>query len=348
MALGEPANALGRLSREELLALATRVLHANGLGLEDAGEAAEILVLADLFGISTHGVERLPSYVDRMRTGGVDPAAAVTIETVAPALLRVDGNNGLGPVVGQKALRACLAAARQTGLAAAFVRGSNHFGPTIPYTYLATQRGFASIVASNATTTIAPTGGRGARLGNNPLGIGVPNPKGDPVILDMAMSVVARAKIRRAAASGQAIPSTWATDREGQPTASPHEALEGFLLPFGGYKGYGLALMVDLLTGLLSDAAYLTHVSSWVDSPQDPQNLGHFFLCIDTGRLGSQAWLGAAMQDFVGILKDTPATDAAHPVLVPGEMEMNAFKRNSREGIAIPAPLLEKLKAIAR
>jgi LDH2 family malate/lactate/ureidoglycolate dehydrogenase len=337
-----------RLSREALLALAIKVLQSSGLSREDAEEGAEILVLADLFGISTHGVDRLPSYAERMRTGGVDPRATVVIDHTAPALLRVDGNNGLGPVVARKALKACLAAARDTGLAAAFVRGSNHFGPTISYTYLAAQQGFASIVASNATTTIAPTGGRAARLGNNPLGVGIPNPAGDPIILDMAMSVVARAKIRRAAARGENIPSTWATDKEGRPTESPEAALDGFLLPIGGYKGYGLALMVDLLTGLLSDAAYLTHVSSWVDSPDEPQNLGHFILCIDTKRLGSRAWLGAAMQDFVGILKDTPAADPAHPVLVPGENEMNAFKRNSEEGIAISSSLLEKLNELAR
>jgi len=347
MASGGDAGDQVRLKRDELTTLAIQVLQANGVSRADAEAAAEILVLADLFGISTHGVDRLPSYTDRMHRGGIDPVAAIDINRPAPSLVRVDGKNGLGPVVAQKALKACLAAARETGVATAFIKGSNHFGPTLPYAYLAAQQGFASIVASNATTTIAPTGGSAARLGNNPLGMGIPNPSGDPIILDMAMSVVARAKIRRAAACGEAIPATWATDKDGRPTTSPEAALDGFLLPIGGYKGYGLALMVDLFAGLLSNAAYLTHVSSWVDAPESPQNLGHFFLCIDAARLGSQQWLGTAMQDFIAILKDTPQAEPDHPVLLPGEIEMNAFRHNCEYGVGVAAKLLERLKALA-
>ena len=175
--------------------------------------------------------------------------------------------------------------ARNAGIGAAFARHSNHFGPVMPYLFQATEQGFAAIIASNATTTIAPSGGREARVGNNPLGIGVPAPGGDPVLLDMAMSVVARAKIRQAAKAGESIPATWATDREGAPTTDPAAALDGFLLPIGGYKGYGLSLMVDLFAGLLSGAAYLDHVSSWSVDPERPQDLGHVFILIDTARL---------------------------------------------------------------
>lgn len=335
-----------RLTRDELLETAGAVLAAAGLEADAARETAEILVLADMFGVTTHGVERLPSYCERLRSGGVEPRPSIAISRVAPALLTVDGDNGLGPLVASRALRAAMDAARETGVAAAFVRGSNHFGPTIPYCHIAAHEGFASIVASNATTTIAPTGGREARLGNNPLGIGVPNPGGDPVLLDMAMSVVARAKIRRAVKSGSAIPATWATDRDGRPTTDPRAALDGFLLPFGGYKGYGLALMVDMFAGLLSGAAYLTHVSSWVDAPDRPQNLGHFILCIDASRLADAATLHRLVDDFVAIVKDTPPSDPAVPVLLPGEMERNAFRQRSAQGIELPAELYETLLAL--
>src|SRR5690606_28704044 len=165
--------------------------------------------------------------------------------------------------VGAHALRAALAAAAETGIAVALCHGSNHFGPIAPYALQAAQRGFASLIASNATTTIAPSGGSDARLGNNPMGFGFPNPGGDPVILDMAISVVARAKIRDAAKAGQPIPEGWATDADGRPTTDPKAALDGFLLPVGGYKGYGLSAAVDMLTGVLSGAAFLTHVRSW-------------------------------------------------------------------------------------
>ena len=240
-----------------------------------------------------------------------------------------------------------MAMAREQGTGVAFARASNHFGPVSPYNYLAAQEGFASIAGSNATTTIAPTGGAEARLGNSPVGFGVPNPGGDPVILDMAMSVVARAKIRDALKEGRAIPDTWATDREGRPTTDPKAALDGFLQPIGGYKGYGLALIVDLFAGLLSGAAYLTHVESWSDHPEKPQDLGHFFIVIDTRALGAGDWLAERIADFARILRSTPRSDSAVPVRLPGEIELERMARQRAEGIAIDASVIDKLRAIA-
>jgi LDH2 family malate/lactate/ureidoglycolate dehydrogenase len=263
------------------------------------------------------------------------PAATVTVERVAPALARVDGGNGIGPLVGARALAAAVEGARNAGIAAAFARHSNHFGPVMPYLFQATQQGFAAIIASNATTTIAPWGGREARVGNNPLGIGVPAAGGDPVLLDMAMSVVARAKIRQAAKAGKSIPATWATDRADTPTTDPAAALDGFLLPMGGHKGYGLALMVDLFAGLLSGAAYLDHVSSWSVDPQHAQDLGHVFILIDTARLMGSGNLAERMSDFAGILHGTPPSDPATQVRLPGEAELAAYHRQQREGVEL-------------
>jgi ureidoglycolate dehydrogenase (NAD+) len=209
------------------------------------------------------------------------------------------------------------------------------------------MEGFASVIGSNATPTIAPTGGRDTRVGNNPLGIGVPRPGAHPIILDMAMSVVARAKIRDALKRGEAIPPTWASDKSGRATTDPRAALDGFLLPFGGYKGYGLALMVDLFAGILSGASYLTRVNSWVDEPELPQDLGHFFVLVDTRRLGSAEWLAERVRDFASIVHDTPAADPAHPVRLPGELEMGRFERQRRDGIAIDPQLRAKLEAYA-
>jgi LDH2 family malate/lactate/ureidoglycolate dehydrogenase len=320
---------------DELGELAAAALRASGVPDGDAGEIAQVLVLADLFGIRTHGVQRIPQYVDRARLGGLSPTATVTVERVAPALARVDGGNGIGPLVGARALEAAIEGARNAGVGAAFARHSNHFGPVMPYLFQATEQGFAAIIASNATTTIAPSGGREARVGNNPLGIGVPAPGGDPVLLDMAMSVVARAKIRQAAKAGESIPATWATDREGAPTTDPAAALDGFLLPIGGYKGYGLSLMVDLFAGLLSGAAYLDHVSSWSVDPERAQDLGHVFILIDTARLMGSGDLAGRMSDFAGILHGTPPSDPATPVRLPGEAELAAYRRQQREGVEV-------------
>lgn len=330
-----------------LLDLGTRAFQGLGLPPDDAADVARILVLADLFGLHTHGLSRVESYGDRLNSGGINATPDIVVTDLAPALRVVDGDNGVGPVVGMHALRAAMEVAGTCGIGMVFARGSNHFGPVSPYSLLAAEQGYASIIGSNATTTIAPWGGGDARLGNSPLGFGVPNPGGRPFLLDMAMSVVARAKIRAALKRGEAIPDTWATDSRGVPTTDPRAALDGFLMPIGGHKGYGLALMVDLFAGLLSNAAYLTHVKSWVDAPDEPQNLGHFFILIDTRRLGSTAWLARRMNDFAAILHGSPAVDAERPVIVPGEIELDRLERHRAHGITLDADTMALLQRYA-
>jgi LDH2 family malate/lactate/ureidoglycolate dehydrogenase len=335
------------MTEAELTRLADRVLEASGIAGGDAADAARILVTGDLMGHATHGVLRLESYGERLRSGAMDARARISVEEVAPAMVRVDGANALGPLVGMRALREAMARARTQGVGIALARNSNHFGAIAPYCLLAAEEGFASMICSNASTTIAPTGGAETKLGNNPLGFGVPRPGGRPVILDMAMSVVARGKIRAALKKGEAIPGHWATDRNGKPTTDPKAALDGFLLPFGGYKGYGLALIVDLLAGVLSGAAYLEHVNSWLDDPEKPGNLGHFFLVIDTRVLGSTEWLAQRMADFGAIIHGTPRADPAVPVRLPGEIELERLDRHRREGVPVDPALVARLEALA-
>ena len=319
----------------ELTALALRAFEGLGLRAADAADVVKVLVLADLFGLSTHGLSRIESYGERLLVKGIRAQPNITVASPAPALRLVDGDNGVGPLVGMHALRAAMDAARQCGVGMAFARGSNHFGPISPYSLIAAEAGFASVIGSNATTTIAPWGGSDARLGNSPLGFGVPNPGGAPFLLDMAMSVVARAKVRNAFKRGEAIPDTWATDNQGRATTDPKAALDGFLLPIGGHKGYGLALLVDMFAGLLSNAAYLTHVKSWVDAPDEPQNLGHFFILINTSLLGSSEWLSQRMMDFAAILHESPEAVPGTPVIVPGEIELKKMAQQRAKGITL-------------
>jgi LDH2 family malate/lactate/ureidoglycolate dehydrogenase len=335
------------IAEGELLALATAALAAGGMRAAEAAGAARILVLADLFGLRTHGISRVGQYLDRVKLGGIDAKAEVAVTRVAPALAVVDGRNGIGPLVGLRGLEAALEGAKAAGIGAALARGSNHFGPIMPYALIAAEQGCATIIASNATTTIAPWGGKATKLGNNPIGLGVPNPGGDPVILDMALSVAARAKIRDLAAAGAPMPEGWATDAEGRPTTDAAAALKGFLLPVGGHKGYGLAVMVDLFAGLLSGAAYLTHVRAWDKDPGVAQDLGHLFIAMDTTKLGPQDWLRERMADFSGILHGTPAADPARPVMLPGEREMQAMHRQRRFGVHVATKDLDRLRELA-
>lgn len=345
MTTGKNGNTL--ISESDLRDLGKRAFQNLGLSEKDVEAVVDILLMADLFGLSTHGFSRIESYGARLKVGGINPRPNITIEQVAPAMIKVDGDNGVGPVVGMRTLEAAMEAASQFGIAVAFARGSNHFGPISPYSLIAADKGFASIIGSNATTTIAPWGGSDARLGNSPLGFGVPNPEGRHFLLDMAMSVVARAKIRNALKRGEQIPNTWGTDAKGNPTTDPKTALDGFLLPIGGHKGYGLALMVDLFAGLLSNAGYLTHIQSWQDAPDEPQNLGHFFILIDAKRLGSSQWLSERMIDFANILMDSPPADSAKPVIVPGMIELAKLEKQRQEGIEISPETLQLLKQYA-
>jgi len=335
------------IAEKELRTLGCQAFEALGLPTSDAHDVVQVLLLADLFGLITHGLSRIESYGQRLNMAGIARTPHITVERVAPALIKVDGENGIGPLIGMHSLRAAMQVARTCGIGAALVRGSNHFGPISPYSYLAAEQGFASMIGSNATTTMAPWGGSDARLGNSPLGFGVPGANGAHFLLDMALSVVARAKIRRAFKAGQAIPETWATDKAGRSTRDPKAALDGFLLPIGGHKGYGLALLVDLFAGVLSDAAYLTHVKSWVDAPDKPQNLGHIFVLIDTRRLGNGAWLAARMADFAAILHGSPPVQADKPVIVPGEMELRNMARQRAHGITLERTTLDLLRHYA-
>jgi len=345
MTTGKNGNTL--ISESELRDLGKRAFRNLGLSDKDVEDVVNILLMADLFGLATHGFSRIESYGARLKLGGINPRPNIQIERLASAMIAVDGDNGVGPVVGMRALEAAMTAASEFGIAVAFARGSNHFGPISPYSLIAADKGFASIIGSNATTTIAPWGGSDARLGNSPLGFGVPNPDGKHFLLDMAMSVVARAKIRNALKRGEQIPNTWGTDAKGNPTTDPKTALDGFLLPIGGHKGYGLALMVDLFAGLLSNAGYLTHIQSWQDAPDEPQNLGHFFILIDTKRLGSSQWLSERMIDFANILMDSPPAVSDKPVIVPGMIELSKLEQQRKEGIEMSSETLQLLKQYA-
>ena len=332
----------------ELTDLACKAFCGLGLQPDDAIDAATILVLAERFGVVTHGLNRIPQYGERLAVGGINVSPTIRVSRPAQSLLVIDGDNGVGPLVGKRALDAAMKVATETGSCVAFVRGSNHFGPIFPYAHLAAEAGLASMVFSNATTTIAPWGGRDARLGNNPMGFGVPGADGRHVILDIALSVAARAKIRRAAEQGETLPDGWATDAEGRPTRDPQAALAGFLLPIGGHKGYGLSLIVDLFAGLLSGAAFLTHVRSWVVDPEMPQNLGHFMLLIDIARLRDSERHATLMDDFSGIIHATPAADPANPVRLPGEHEYALLRRTEAVGVQTQPQLIAQLEALAQ
>ncbi len=335
------------VSEAEVVLLATRAFERAGVAPLAARDAAEILTLAEMMGIATHGLSRVADYVARIELGGIDPTAQVELSAPAPALRHLHGNNGLGPFVARKALSEAMDAAKAVGVGAVFCRGANHLGALAPYLWIAAEAGFAAIITTNTTAMISPAGGRAALVGNNPLGIGVPNPSGGHALLDIALSVAARSKIRDAARTGTPIPDSWAVDAQGRPTTDPVAAMGGLMQAIGGAKGANLALCLDLLVGALSGAAILSEVPSVAKDAGAAQGLGQMFLLIHTKSLLPDDQLSDRMAMAGAMVGESPPLDVGRPVRLPGARAIAALHHARHHGFSPEPRVLENLRKLA-
>lgn len=335
------------LTEAEARALATSAFTQSGLHADMAAQGADMLVLAQMMGITTHGLARVVDYVDRIRAGGINPSAIPVIAAPAPSLVQVDGCQGLGPAVALRAVDAGIAAARETGMAGVFCRRSTHLGALAPLLYKAAGAGFAALFTTNSSPMIAPAGGKSPVLGNAPFGIAVPDPGGCHVILDIALSVAARSKVRQAAKAGQPIPETWATDANGHPTTDATKAMGGLMQAIGRTKGANLSLCLDLLAGGLSGAAMLSEIPNANLTPGAEANVGHMFVLIDAARLLSPDAFGARLGDARAMVQGSPRVDAATPIRLPGARAIEALNKAKVQGVHVAPELFDKLTALA-
>ena len=314
---------------------------------DDAETAADILVRTDLMGIETHGTRRLGMYIGHIRRGGTKATPNITTSELSPAIAMVDGDHGLGSVVASRGLTEAIRLARRSGLAYVACRNSNHFGAVGPYVLGACRQRLVCFMGTNASVTMAPWGGREPKIGNNPIGIGAPRRQEPHFMLDIAMCVAARGKMRGAKDRGEQIPLGWALDPDGNPTTDPLKGLEGFVLPIGGHKGYGLALAVDLLAGVLGGGAFGTGVKSMYRTPEEHQGVAHFVVVIDPARvLGLDAYY-ERMDAFWNRIKATSPLRPAEPVLLPGEIEAKAYAANTALGIPMEESLYDAIRGLA-
>jgi LDH2 family malate/lactate/ureidoglycolate dehydrogenase len=335
------------LTEQEAWALVARAFSREGVVAPVAEAAATHLVLTEMMGISTHGLARVSSYIGRIRAGGVDPGALPVVTAPAPALLQIDARAGLGAGVAQIALAHVLEAARQTGIAAAFLRNATHFGAVAPLSWVAAEQGFASFITANSAPMLAPPGGRGVAVGNAPTGIGLPHAGGRHVILDMALSVAARSKLRGAAERGETIPDTWALDAEGRPTTDPKAALKGVLQAIGGRKGAALAVTLDLLAAGLAGAAMLTDVGDNHADPSQRPDVGQLFIVIDAACLMPPGELAKRLDHAAGIIAATPPVAGGPAPRLPGARAIAALKQARAMGIDLSAGLKNELEELA-
>lgn len=330
-----------KLPLDAIRDFSNRVFIAIGVSEDDTTIITEAMIHADLRGHGSHGITRIPIYAQRLKAGAVKARPHIRIERAAPAFLRVDGDNGPGPVVTNAALDALLELVRETGVGIAAVGHSNHNGPGSFYVERAAREGCIAIAMTNAPPSMAVFGGREPALGTNPITFGAPVAGGSPILLDMATSVVARGKIVEASKRGDPIPDGWALDAAGKPTNDSNAAERGVVLPMSGAKGSGLAIMVEVLAGVLSGGRFAGQLGNLYSDFETPQDIGHFLMLID---VSGQAFAGKTGR-LVAELKSTALADGFDEIMMPGEVEQQ--RMHAADGIDLPENVLCDLDQIA-
>jgi LDH2 family malate/lactate/ureidoglycolate dehydrogenase len=332
----------------DLSAFCVACFERLGLAAADAQLTADNLIFANLRGVDSHGVIRLKVYAERLSAGGFkrDPRPQVVRDGESSAL--IDAQHGMGQVAATAAMKLATDKARKTGVGVITVRNSNHFGASAFYALQAVEHGMIGFAATNAGPTMAPTGGREGRLGNNAFAIAVPGGPFPPLVLDMATGAVAWGKIFLAQQEQRKIPTSWALDRNGVPTDDPNAAAhQGLIQPFGGYKGYGLSLLIDILTGVLSGGGFSTQVRTLYQELERPSQVAHVCAALRVDAFMPVADFHQRMEQILELMRSCPAAPGVERIFVPGEIECETARRRNVDGIPINAALQAELTALA-
>lgn len=326
---------------ERLIDWSAQVLQTCGVAVADARLTAAALVEADLQGVASHGCMLLPMYVERLRAGSVNPAPALRIIEDRPALVVLDADHGLGQVSSARAVDIAVERARQHGTAIVAVRHGFHFGAAAYWSSRIAAAGLIGAAMSNTRPLMPAPGGAERVVGNNPLSFAFPASPGRPVVVDMATSNSAMGKIRNADRQGQPIPAGWATDKHGNPTTSAAEATTGMLLPAAGPKGFGLAVMVDLLCGGVSGGALGGEVQPLYGASERPYDCSHWFLAIDAG-----SSLAPRADAFAERIRGSARAPGVGAVYAPGDLE-RARRAQLVDGLSLSGELGAQFDALA-
>ena len=329
-----------------MLGFATAVYAQQGVPEPDAQLIADTLVQADLWGHQSHGVLRLGWYLDRLRNKVMNPVTKPEFVIDGGAMAVIDGHDGVGHVLAKLAAEEAVRRAKKHGIGAVGVRMSNHFGTCMYYTLMGAAQGCVMMLTSNGGPAMAPWGGRKKIVGTNPWSIAAPAGKRAPFVVDMANTGVARGKIYLARNKRQKIPLGWAINADGAPTTDPQEAIDGIILPMAEHKGYAIAAMVDMMSGVLTGSGFLSSVHSPYKTAEK-SNCGHFMLAINIEAMQPLAAFNARMEQFIAELKSVPLAQGYDEVFYPGEMEARNNARNRSQGIHYPDDTIADLKRIA-
>jgi uncharacterized oxidoreductase len=339
---------LAKVQADHLRRIGGALLQAAGVPLAEAEIVARHCVSANLVGHDSHGIIQIPTYIDRIKAGHIVPGAPWEIIQESSTTTVIDGHWGFGYVVNERAMRHTIEKAKTANVAAATVFRQGHIGRLASYPLMAAEQGMIGLIAADSgrsPKSVAPFGGREARLGTNPLAIAVPCDLDGPLFIDMATSAVAVGKVKLAQARGKSIPKGWVVDQHGGLTTDPQQLFQGgALLPLGGpsegYKGYGLAVMVEILCGLLTGLGFGVE-------PTGRHNDGCFMAVFKVDAFRPLQQFKQEVAELARYLKATPPSEGSSGVLYPGEIEHRTEGERSRSGIEIEPATWKKLQALA-
>ena len=330
---------------DELRLLVRGILGNRGLIERDAGIMAECLVHANLRGTDSHGVMRLPHYVQRLDRGSINPRPNMRVTRTGPATATLDGDHGFGHVANWDAMGVALDLAREAGIGFIGVNHSNHCGALSFFAHRAVEAGMIGVAFTQTDRGVVPFGGRVPFCGTNPLCFGIPTRLGPPIVLDMATSTVAGGSIYKARVENRPIPPTWALDADGKPTTDPHKA--AYWTPAAGAKGYGLGVIIDVLTGILSGGAFGPHIPIMYGDLDRKRDLCHLVGAVDYRRFAGADGFLDQVRTMVKDLHEQPTAEGVERVLAPGEPEHMKAVERSANGIPIDDSTWEELAALS-
>lgn len=331
---------------KDLIQSCLALLQKVGVPPDQAATIAEIVVEADLRGVESHGLLRLPAYIHRVQAGLMTAVTAVKTVRERGATVLLDAQSGFGQVAGVVAMNQAIDRARQHGVGVAAVRNANHFGIAAHYAMMALSQRMVGVVTANAAPSMAAWGGAAPVLGTNPICVAIPTGGNVDIVLDMASSMVARGKIRLAASKNQRIPLGWALDAEGHATEDPLAALKGTVVPIGGPKGYGLALIVDVLSGVMTGADFGTRLTSVHELKQN-SSVGFVTQALDITAFAEWEEFQASMATLVAEVLNSPRAPGVSRIYLPGEIEWLKQQERLRSGVPVPQEVLQELRQLA-
>jgi len=337
---------VAKIDPNRLLNFATAVYVAAGMSREDAHLCADTLVQADLWGHQSHGVMRLSWYAARLKASVCDPKAKPELVVDAGGLALIDGHGGMGQVLTARAAQEAVRRAKVHGIAAVGIRNSNHFGTALYFTLTAAREGCVAFLSTNASPAMAPWGGRKKIVGTNPWSWACPAGSHAPMVLDIANTGVARGKIYLAKQKGQPIPEGWAINAAGAPTTDPAEAIEGIILPMAQHKGYAIALMMDMLSGVLTGSGFAAEVAGPYQAERRSR-AGQLMIALNIESMQPLTDFNARMEALIAQIKSVPLAQGYEEVFYPGEIEARNDAKNRRDGLLFPQDTLGDLKKVA-